>query len=96
MSGLKALKEWEEIYFVVDLLASEYGWTINYIQELTVSEIYGLIYSILKRRGYKVDQDKPSKSQHQDPMTNLLNLARQLKASPEQMKSLKGGKGITL
>jgi len=93
MSSLRDLKGWEEIYFIVDLLASEYGWTIDYIQKLTVSEIYGLIYSILRRKGVKFDLP-PKKSQ--DPMSNLLNLARQLKASPDQLKSLQEGKGIKL
>ena len=93
MSCLRDLKDWEEIYFIVDLLASEYGWIIDYIQKLTVSEIYGLIYSILRRKGYKFDTVQ---KKHQDPMTNLLNLARQLKASPDQLKTLQDGKGITL
>jgi len=37
-------------FFVVDLLASEYGWPIEYIENLTLPEIAGLIIAIRERK----------------------------------------------
>lgn len=42
-------KEKNMHYFIVDLLAHEYGWTIEYIQELTMTEVMGLIRKIRER-----------------------------------------------
>lgn len=35
---------------VVDILAREYGWTIDYIQNLGMDEISNLLKTIIKRR----------------------------------------------
>ena len=37
-------------FFIVDLLAKEYGWTIDYIQNLTLPQIAGLVQTIKKRK----------------------------------------------
>lgn len=38
-------------FYIIDMLASEYGWTIEYIEKLTMYEIAGLIKVILERKG---------------------------------------------
>jgi len=35
---------------IIDLLASEYGWTIEYIQQLEMPEVGGLLRAILDRQ----------------------------------------------
>jgi len=37
-------------FYLIDLLASEYGWTIEYIQNLTLTEIVGLANAIMERK----------------------------------------------
>ena len=37
-------------YFVVDLFAKEYGWSVEYIQSLTLPEIVGLTKAIRERK----------------------------------------------
>ena len=37
----------------IDTLASEYGWTIEYIQQLQVSEVNALVARIVKRRKFE-------------------------------------------
>ena len=41
----------QELYFyIIDLLATEYGWTIEYIQTLYLTEIAGLIKAVKARK----------------------------------------------
>lgn len=40
----------DEFFTIVDLFASEYGWTIEYTQSLTLPEIIRLVRCISKRR----------------------------------------------
>ena len=40
----------KETYYIVDLLAHEYGWSVEYIQNLEIPEICGLIEAILDRQ----------------------------------------------
>ena len=95
MNTLKDFQS-EEIYTIVDLLASEYGWQIEYIQGLSIAEILGLIHCILKRKGLLKPDGPSGKVVEEDPVKNLMALARKLKATPEQMDNLKQGKGIVL
>ena len=37
-------------FYIVDSLSSEYGWTIGYIQSLTMSEVIGLLGNIRDRK----------------------------------------------
>jgi hypothetical protein len=37
-------------FYIVDLLAKEYGWTIEYIQNLTLPQVAGLVNTIKKRK----------------------------------------------
>ena len=37
-------------FFIIDLFAREYGWSVEYIQDLQLSEISGLISAIYKRQ----------------------------------------------
>jgi len=37
-------------FYLIDLLASEYGWSIEYIQNLTLTEIVGLANAIMERK----------------------------------------------
>ena len=90
---LKEHKHKREVYFVVDLLASEYGWSIEYIQNLEEAEIRGLIYAICKRKGFSLE--KPAEGV-EAKMSDLIRLASQLHATPEQIKKLKTGGSIEL
>lgn len=104
MAGLADFSDLSEYYILIDLLASEYGWTIETIQSLTIPEVSGLVRCILKRKGIIKGEDaleptrkaplsqKPNKSEMED----LVKLAAQLNASPEQLKNLKDGKGLVL
>lgn len=94
MNTLKNNFQNEEIYTIVDLLASEYGWTVEYIQGLSISEILGLVYCILKRKGLLKKDERPEIEE--DPVKNLMMLAKKLKASPEQIEGLKQGKGLVI
>lgn len=97
MNTLKDFEQYEELYTIVDLLASEYGWQIEYIQGLSIAEILGLIHCILKRKGLlNTDPKKEKVTSEEDQVKNLMALARKLKATPEQMDNLKQGKGIVL
>jgi len=40
----------KSFFYIIDLLASEYGWSIEYIQNLTMPEITGLIKAIIERK----------------------------------------------
>jgi len=91
---LRDIQAVEEIYLIVDLLASEYGWTVEYIQALTLPEVYGLIRQILRRKGIKVDVPRTVKPE--DTMQNLLGLARSLGVKSDKLKLLQEGKGITI
>jgi hypothetical protein len=42
--------EREVYFFIIDILAKEYGWNVEYIQNLTMPEIMRLIIAIRKRR----------------------------------------------
>jgi len=95
MNTLKDFQH-EEIYTIVDLLASEYGWQIEYIQGLSIAEILGLIHCILKRKGLLSTDPKEKVTSEEDQVKNLMALARKLKATPEQLTNLKQGKGIVL
>lgn len=95
MSQLKDYLQLQETYAIIDLIASEYGWTIEQIQDLTVPEISCLLRCILKRHGTK-EEDLPALDPKKQEQENLVKLARQLNATPEKMKALKEGKKINL
>lgn len=95
MSQLKDYLQLQEIYAIIDLIASEYGWTIEEIQNLTIPEISCLLRCILKRHGTK-EEDLPSLDPKKQESENLIKLARKLNAKPEQMQALKSGKKIEL
>ncbi len=48
---LKDIEEQETqfYFFIIDLFAKEYGWTIEYIQNLELPEISGLLRAMYKR-----------------------------------------------
>lgn len=99
MSQLKDYKDLEEVFFIIDLFASEYGWTIEEVQRLTIPEISGLIYAMAKRKLGKDAEEKllPAKpASPEDEMKKLVALATKLKASPKQLNDLKSGKQIKL
>ena len=102
MSGFADFKDLEEYYVLVDLIASEYGWTIETIQKLTIPEVSCLVRCILKRKGalkgeYALTPTKKSPNEKkQSEMQDLIKLAAKLNASPEQIKNLKEGKGLVL
>ena len=95
MKNKSLLEEEKEFYlYIIDLLASEYGWSIEYIQDLSVPEIMGLVHKIVKRKDI------------QDQMTQL-NIAKAIngkissnykdlsKPSPEvEVKNLEKLSGI--
>ena len=104
MAGLADFRDLEEYYVLVDLIASEYGWTIESIQKLTIPEVSCLIRCIMRRKGVIKGEDaltppkqsRNSKDTKQSEMDALIKLAAQLNASPEQMQNLKDGKGLVL
>ena len=59
-------------YDVIDLLASEYGWTIEYIQSLEISEVNELIKRILRRNS--VSEEPIESLSEQEKMQKLINL----------------------
>jgi hypothetical protein len=99
MSQLKEYKDLADIFFIVDLLASEYGWTITEIQDLTTPEISGLIYAMARRKLGKDADDKlplPKSSTPINEMDKLVSLAKKLKATPTQINDIKSGKEVKL
>ena len=95
MAKLKDYFELQDTYAVIDLIASEYGWTISEIQNLTIPEISCLLRCILKRHGAK-EEDLPSTDPKKQEAENLIKLAKKLNAKPEQLKALNEGKKIDL
>jgi len=83
----------EIIFFIIDLLASEYGWDISYIQNLTIPEISGLLRCIFKRKGIDLGEAKTSKT---DQREDLIKLASQLGATTQQLEALKKGQKVIL
>ena len=65
----------ENAYFydVIDLLASEYGWTIEYIQSLEISEINELIKRILRRNSIPEESSNETLSE-EEKMEKLIRL----------------------
>jgi len=98
MSQLKEYDVLEETFFIVDLLASEYGWTIEYIQGLTFPEITGLIKAIVKRRNgtQDVDNAKVPAVPPKQELDELIKLAKSLKATPQQLTDIQAGKQVRL
>lgn len=101
MSQLREYKDLEDIYFIVDLFASEYGWTIESIQDLTIPEISGLIFAMARRKlGKDADEKLPlPRSKSDSPineMDKLIALAKKLKATPQQITDMKSGKEVKL
>lgn len=95
---LRDSRDLEETYFIIDLLASEYGWTIEIIQNLTMPEISGLVQAIVKRYQTRNGQ-KPEETSSPAPkndMEKLMALASKLKANPEQLKAIRDGKEVRL
>ena len=95
MDKLKDAQQMEDICSIVDLFASEYGWSIETIQNLTIPEASCLVKCILRRRGVKED-DMPGKLPAAKEAENLVKLAKQLGASSEQIKELKTGKQVKI
>lgn len=94
MAKLRDVAQIEDICAIVDIFASEYGWTISEIQSLTIPELSCLLRCILKRKGVK-DDDLPSASK-EDDARKLIKLARELGASPADLKKLQNGEGVKL
>jgi len=94
MQKLVEFSQLEDTYIVIDLLASEYGWSITEIQELTIPEVSGLIRCIMRRKGVK-PQDLPGPTKKTE-VTDLIKLAKKLGAKPEQLEALKNGKKVNL
>ena len=46
----KDIKEDDSYLYIIDLLAHEYGWKIEYIQNLTMPEIAGPVKAIRERK----------------------------------------------
>ena len=48
----KYLKKTEDqlYFYIIDALSSEYGWTVEYIEKLTMPEILGLLKTIRDRK----------------------------------------------
>ncbi len=89
----KKYKDLEEFYVIIDLFCSEYGWSIEYIQNITIPEVYCLLRCILKRKGVK-EENIPG---HVEKETeNLIKLAKTLGASKNKLDDLKSGKKIIL
>lgn len=95
MDKLKDVRQVEDICSIVDLFASEYGWTIEEIQNLTIPEASCLVRCILRRHGVH-EEDMPGKLPAEKEAENLMKLAKQLGASSEQIKELKKGKQVKL
>lgn len=94
MDRLRDVREVEEVCAVVDIFASEYGWTIEEIQNLTLPEISCLLRCVLKRHGVKQD-DLPSANDKEE-QTKLLKLAKTLGAKPEELTQLSSGKNVKI
>lgn len=62
-----------DFFDIVDLFASEYGWTIEYIENLDISEISSLANKILIRKGISNKEQSPSKTQ-QEKISKLESL----------------------
>lgn len=87
------LKEQGRLQFfsLVDLFASEYGWSIEYIETLGTDEVSGLVHAMLKRKGIDVDkvERKP-----ENELDNLIFLAKSLGCKDQEaLDKLKEGKG---
>jgi hypothetical protein len=95
MQKLVDYQQLADTFSVIDLLASEYGWTIEVIQNLTLPEISGLIRCIMIRKGVKT-QDLPCPTNKKTEVTDLIKLAKKLGAKPEQLAALKEGKKVNL
>ena len=81
-------------FYVVDLLAKEYGWTVEYIQNLEIPEIAGLVKAIRNRKdmedilcqvnvnrgmsGNVGSNRKKKQSKPEDEVKNLESLAKLL------------------
>lgn len=101
MSQLREYKDLADIYFIVDLFASEYGWSIETIQDLTMPEISGLIFAMARRKlGKDADEKLPLPQSKSDSpineMDKLISLAKRLKATPQQIQDIQAGKEVKL
>lgn len=88
-------KELEESFYLIDLLASEYGWSIEYIQSLTLPEVSCLLRCILRRKGVKTE-DLPGPVDKKTEADNLIKLAKKLGASETKIKDIKEGKKVVI
>lgn len=80
------------IFRIIDLLSSEYGWTIEYIQSLTEYEISNLVKCILDRKtGYQNVEDTNLSDQEK-----LIRLAATMGASKATIEKIKKGKRVKL
>jgi hypothetical protein len=80
------------IFRIIDLLSSEYGWTIEYIQSLTEYEISNLVKCILDRKtGYKNVEDNKLSDQEK-----LIRLATTIGVPKATIEKIKKGKQIKL
>jgi hypothetical protein len=95
MQKLVDYKQLEDTFAVIDLLASEYGWTIETIQNLTLPEISGLIRCIMIRKGVKAEE-LPPPTNKQTTVTDLVKLAKKFGATKEQLDKLKNGQKVNL
>lgn len=95
MQKLVDFAQLEDIYVVIDLLASEYGWTIETIQNLTIPEISGLIRCIMRRKGVR-PENLPAPTNKQTRVEDLVKLAKEFGATKEQLDNLKNGKKVNL
>jgi hypothetical protein len=80
-----------QFFSLVDLFASEYGWSIEYIEQLGVDEVSGLVKAILQRKGIDVDkvERKP-----ENELENLIYLAKSLGCKDQEaLNKLKEGTG---
>ena len=92
---LENLKNQEIIFQIVDILCSEYGWSIEYVQNLTITEISGLIQCICKRKGISLELSK-KEDKEKSQVENMIGLAQRLGASSQQLDDLKKGKRVIL
>ncbi len=69
------MQEWEKQFSeVVDTLAHEYGWTIEYIQRLDMREIESLLKAITRRKKAENGESVPDSNMSEvDALNKLIN-----------------------
>jgi hypothetical protein len=78
--------EFELYCYVVDLLAKEYGWSVEYIQDLQVPAIAGLIKAIRKRKDIedRLMQLNIAKGMSGDISSNYVSKEKRVKEDEER------------